>query len=294
MRLRAPRPDEAQAVLDVIVAQDVATIGRADYTLQDVLDDWALPDLDVEADVFVVEDDDGTIVGWADVDERGARVAVHPAREGRGVGTLLRTAVERRMRECGYAVQQGTVSANVAAAEHLRAAGWERVQTYQRLHADLRSGDVPPPLDVPVRRFDLAAEGPAMHELIETAFSEIAYNAPQSYANWHAEVEAKSEPAFRLALDDAEGLVAVAVGARWEDGVGYVSRLAVAARARGRGHGRAILLALLAAFRTAGLATAVLSVAGTNTSAAGLYASVGLRPEFASEHWRLPPPTPAT
>ncbi len=287
MRLRAPRPAEAQAVLDVIVAQDVATIGRPDYALQDVLDDWALPDLDVDADVFVVEDDDGTIIGWADVDERGARVAVHPDHEGRGAGTLLREALERRMRARGFTVQQGTVTANRAAARHLRAAGWERVQAYERLRADLGGPAVPPPLDAPVRRIDLAAEGPAVHALIEHAFAEIAFYAPQSYANWHAEVEAKSEPALRLALDDAQGLVAIAIGQRWEDGVGYVSRLAVAARARGRGHGRAILLALLDAFRIAGLTTAVLSVAGTNASAAGLYASVGMAPDFGAEHWQL-------
>jgi len=287
MRLRAPRRDEAQAVLDVIVAADVASIGRPDYTLQDVLDDWALPDLDLAADVFVVEDDDDAIIGWADVDARAARVAVHPAHLGRGVGTLLREAVERRMRERGFPVTQGIIAANAAAAEHLRAAGWERVQVYRRMAADLRGDVVPPPRDVPVRRFDLAAEGPAVHDLIETAFGEIAFNPPAPYANWHAEVEAKSEPAFRLALDDERGLVAAAVGERWEGGVGYVGQLAVAARARGRGHGRALLLALLNAFRDDGLTTAELSVAGTNAAATGLYESAGMTPDFGSERWQL-------
>lgn len=36
---------------------------------------------------------------------------------------------------------------------------------------------------------------------------------------------------------------------RWENGVGYVTQLAVARRARARGHGRALPLALLNAFR---------------------------------------------
>jgi len=289
MKRRAPRPDEAQAVLDVIVAADIANIGRPDYTLQDVRDDWARPGLDVEADVFVVEDDDGTIIGWADVDEVEARVTVHPAHVGRGVGTLLRMAVERRMRERGFVVQQGIASANRAAAEHLRAAGWERVQTYQRMRADLRATALaaPPPGVERVRRFDLAAEAQALHELIETAFSEIAFNAAQSFASWHAEVTARSELEFRLALDDEQGLVATAIGQRWEDGVGYVSRIAVAPRARGRGHGRAVLLALLDAFRTAGLTTAELSVAGTNMPATGLYESVGMTFDSASERWRL-------
>ena len=216
-------------------------------------------------------------------------MTVHPEHVGRGVGTLLRTAIERRMGERGFTLQQGIVSANRAAAEHLVAAGWERVQTYQRMRADLRTTAVvaPPPAIERVRRFDLDAEGSALHALIETAFSEIAFNAPQSFLSWHAEVSAKSEPEFRLALDDAEGLVATAIGQRWEDGVGYVSRVAVAPRARGRGYGRAVLLALLDAFRAAGLTTAELSVAGTNMQATGLYESVGMAFDYASERWRL-------
>jgi mycothiol synthase len=284
MRLRAPRRDEAEAVLAVILARDVADVGRPDYSLQDVLDDWELPEVDLERDVFVVEDDDGALVGWADVDERGARVAVHPDHEGRGVGTLLRGATEARMRKRGIPVRQMVIPANGAAVEHLRAAGYECRDVHQRMRAAIDA--VPAPLAVPVRRFDLAAEGPAVHELITTAFGEIEGNVPQSYASWHADMTTKSEPAFRLALDD-EGLVAAAVGHRWEDGVGYVALLAVAARARGRGHGRALLLALLDAFHAAGLTTAELSVAGTNALATRLYESAGMTPDFRAERWEL-------
>ena len=285
MALRAPRRDEAAAVHAVILARDVADLGRPDYTLQDVLDDWDLPEIDLTRDVFVVEDDDGVLVGWADVDERGARVAVHPDHEGRGIGTLLREAIEARMRELDIPVRQIVVPANGAAVEHLRAAGYEPVEVHQRMRAAIDA--VPAPLALPVRHFDLEAEGPAVLELIKTAFTEIESSVKQSYATWHAEVTAKSPPAFRLALDDDEGLVAAAVGQRWEDGVGYVAMLAVAARARGRGYGRALLLALLDAFRTAGLTVAELSVAGTNAPATGLYESAGMTPDVRIECWEL-------
>ena len=288
MRVRAPRRDEAEAVLDVIVARDVADIGRPDYMLQDVLDDWSAPGLDLERDVFVVEDDDGALIGWADVDERGARVSVRPGHEGRGAGTLLREAVEARTRERGLPIWQNVVSANVAAVEHLRAAGYERVQQYQRMRGAL--ADVPATPGAAVRHFDLDAEGAAIHELVERAFGEIERNAPQSFESWQAETAAGSEPAFRLALDDEHGLAGVAIGHRWEDGVGYVAQLAVARRARGRGHGRALLLALLDAFRDAGLTTAELSVAGTNAPATGLYESAGMTPDFRAERWELTDP----
>jgi ribosomal protein S18 acetylase RimI-like enzyme len=285
MRLRAPRRDEAAAVHAVILARHFADIGRPDYLRKDVLDDWDRPELDLARDVFVVEDDDGTLLGWADVDEHGARVAVHPDHEGRGIGTLLRGATEARMRELDIPVRQIVVPANRAAVEHLRAVGYEPVEVHQRMRAAIDA--VPAPLAVPVRRFDLEAEGPAVHELIEAAFSEIQGTARRPYANWRAEVTAKSPPAFRLALDDDEGLVATAVGHRWDDGVGYVAMLAVAARARGRGHGRALLLALLDAFRAAGLTVAELSVAGTNATATGLYESAGMTPDVRIERWGL-------
>lgn len=269
----------------VIMARDVATIGRPDYTLQDVRDDWALASVDLERDVFVVEHDDGAIIGWADTDERCARVTVHPDHEGRGVGTLLREAAETRMRERGFRMRQDVNAADESAVEHLRAAGYRRIQVYQRMRASIR--DVPPPLDAPVRPFDLDAEGGAVHDLIEQAFGEIAANSSRSFENWRAETAARSEPAFRLALDDDQGLVGAAIGERWEEGIGYVAQLAVARRGRGRGYGRALLLALLDAFRAAGLPAATLSVAGTNAPATGLYESAGMSPDFRAERWEL-------
>jgi len=38
-----------------------------------VLEDWRAPGHDIERDVFVAVDDGAQIVGWADVDPRGAR-----------------------------------------------------------------------------------------------------------------------------------------------------------------------------------------------------------------------------
>jgi ribosomal protein S18 acetylase RimI-like enzyme len=64
-----------------------------------------------------------------------------------------------------------------------------------------------------------------------------------------------------------------------------VAELGVAPRARGRGHGRTLLMALLAAFRRAGLTTAELSVHGANRGAAQLYESVGMRAGWEAQRW---------
>ena len=93
------------------------------------------------------------------------------------------------------------------------------------------------------------------------------------------------DPSLWLLLHDEEGLAGAALGERWEDDVGYVAELGVAPRARGRGHGRTLLLALFAAFRCAGLRTAELSVHGANRGAAHLYESVGMRASWEAQRW---------
>ena len=52
--LRHPRPEDADAVLAVIVARDVADLGRPDYTLEDLHADWTLPGVDPTVDAWVV------------------------------------------------------------------------------------------------------------------------------------------------------------------------------------------------------------------------------------------------
>ena len=273
MRLRHPTHDDAEAVHAVLRARDIADIGRPDFSLEDVLTDWQMPGIDPALDCFVAEED-GTIAGYALVDRRGTVVAVHPDFEGRGIGTALREAAERRMAERGQAISQGIVTANTGAVEHLRAAGYERRRIYQRLRAPLAA--IAPPTDgVAVRRFDLDAEGAAMHALIEEAFTEIEGNDPEPYEEWIVWVGRHSAPQFLLAIDDDDGVAGAIVGARWEGGVGYVAEIATPRRVRGRGYGRALLLALAEAFRADGLETLELSVHGSNAPALGLYTVSG-------------------
>ena len=104
MQLRAPEPSDAPAVLDLIVARDIADLGKPDYTLEDVQADWAAPGVDRARDAWLVEDG-GAPLGYALLDDRGAAlVTVPPASEGRGVGTALREAAERARCERGEAL----------------------------------------------------------------------------------------------------------------------------------------------------------------------------------------------
>src|SRR5215207_5849223 len=266
MNVRAPEPSDAPAVLDLIVARDIADLGRQDYTLEDVEADWAAPGVDPALD------------------------AVPPASEGRGVGTALREAAEARAIERGEAlVRQYVPTSNEAARTHLLGAGYWPAYSYFRMRMELH-GAPEPPAGVPVRPFSRGADDAPVHALVEEAMAGVAGNEPRSLESWQAAKVDKQgwDPSLWLLHEDADGLAAVMLCERSEEGVGYVDYLAVAPRVRGRGLGRALLLHGLAQLRAAGLAVAELSVQGENASATRLYESVGMRPVWTIERWEKP------
>jgi mycothiol synthase len=284
-RIRPPVVADAHSVLDVIHARDVADLGVPDFTLEDLDADWARPGVMLEHDARVAEGSHGALRGYAILLDDDAVICVHPDAEGEGNGTVLRRWAEVRAAERGTSVlRQFAYGSNDGARRHLRDAGYEPVQHYYRLRADL--ADVPPAPEVPLRTFEPADEE-AVHRLVQDAFAEIEGNQQESLEQWRAKGLAKAshDPSLWLLLDDDEGPVGAALGERWQNGTGYVGELAVAARARGRGYGRALLLGLFAAFRRAGLRHVELSVHGRNRGALALYESAGMRSVWEAERW---------
>jgi mycothiol synthase len=284
-RIRPPLDADAPSVLDVIHARDVADVGAPDFMLEDLESDWSRPGVALEHDARVAEGARGGIRGYAILLGDDAVVCVHPEAEGEGNGTVLRRWAEARAAERGTSVlRQFAYGSNDGARRHLREAGYEPVQHYFRLRAAL--AEVPGPADVALREFEPGDEA-AVHRLIEDAFTEIEGHTPMTVEEWRAKGTAKAghDPRLWLVTEDEDGIAGAALGERWENDTGYVAELAVAARARGRGLGRALLLGLFAAFRRAGLTHAELSVHGRNRGALALYESVGMRSTWEAERW---------
>jgi mycothiol synthase len=290
MQLRAPEQSDAPAVLDLIIARDIADLGKPDYTLEDVRGDWSAPGIDLARDAWIAEDD-GRALGYALLDDRGAAlITVPPANEGRGVGTALRRAAEQRASERGAVlVRQYVPTSNEPARSHLLDAGYWPAYSYFRMRIDLDDAP-PPPSDLPVRQFSRGPDDAPVHGLVEEAMAGVPGNEPRSLESWQAAKVDKEgwDPSLWLLYEDPDGLAGVVLCERWEDGVGYVDYLAVAARARGRGLGRGLLLHGLASLRAAGLTVAELSVQGENAGATRLYESVGMSPVWTIERWEKP------
>ena len=270
----------------MLLARDVADVGYPDFTIEDLHADWATPGLDLELDARVVERPDGEIVASSLLLGDDALIFVHPDACGRGIGTALREHAEERARERGTAVlRQFQPVGNEGAAALLMAAEYWPAQHYMRMGMALEAA--PEQVADGIRPFDRERDELEVHQVIEGAMSEVEGHVPESLELWRAQRILKEgwDPSLWLLLHDEEGLAGAALGERWENGVGYVAELGVAPRARGRGHGRTLLLSLFAAFRRAGLSMAELSVHGANRGAARLYESVGMRASWEAQRW---------
>jgi ribosomal protein S18 acetylase RimI-like enzyme len=270
----------------VLLARDVADVGYPDFTLEDLHADWATPGLDLEHDARVVEGPGGEIVASSLLLGDDALIFVHPDACGRGIGSALREQAEERARERGTAVlRQFIPTGNDGAAPLLLDAGYWPVQHYFRMRMELEQAARHS--DRAVRAFERDQDEIAVHALVQEGLSEVEGFLAEPLEVWRRQRIEKQrwDPALWLVLEDDEGLVGAALGERWDDGVGYVAQLAVAPRARGRGHGRALLLSLFEAFRASGLRRAELSVHGDNRGAARLYESVGMTPSWEAQRW---------
>src|SRR3954452_22970079 len=280
MRLRPPALDDAEAVLELIVARDVADFGVPDYTLADLRQEWALAEVDLSRDAVVVEDQDGSLVGYAIVRSVGAQVIVPPEHTGRGIGSRLLTwAQERGPR------RQWVAERDVTGHELLGRAGYAVVRHYWRMERDLAAPVEPPEAleGVRLRALEPRADAEAVHALDATAFAEAPDNHPMSLAAFREEhLEAHDlDPALSLVAERGGRVAGFLLTRRWvEDGVGYVDDLAVDPDEQGRGLGTALLLNAFAAFRDAGLRAAQLGVASDNPKALRLYERAGMRQRF--------------
>jgi mycothiol synthase len=299
MRMRAPVPEDAPAVLGVIVARDLADVGVADYTLEDLLGEWRGGGLDVGADTIVAVAG-AEIVGYAAVHQRSTMAVVAPEHEDRGIGARLLAWAERREAERGRKRHRQWVAAgNTRAQALLLGAGYLQVRSAWRMVRALDHGvDAGAPQAAgaarggfELRPLDVERDGPTVHALDDASFAGAADYEPETFETFRAQHLAAYDLDPDLSrVAEREGRIAgFLLAMRREDtAVGYVDILAVHPGHQRQGIGTALLLDAFRRFAAVGLREAQLSVASDNPRALALYERLGMTARVQRDNYERP------
>jgi mycothiol synthase len=275
--------DDAQAVFEVIAAQEQADIGKVEIELADIVSDWARPSWDITTGTVGVLDG-ARIVAYAELSghDRGD-CAVHPDYRRRGIGTALAGWLQETVRRHGGTEYGAPVPQGSPGDLLLEKLGYRVRWTSWVL--DLPEGAVIQHRDLPegytVRTAD-PSEYHAVLDVIEDAFLEWSVRDRQSYEDFEASVLRR--PGFepwnlRVVTDAAGEVVGVALVIMFGEPVAteaFIARLAVRRDQRHRGLAQALLVDAFAEGRDRGATRQSLST-DSRTGALGLYEKVGMQ-----------------
>lgn len=293
--VRRPRAADLGGVLDTLVASDIADFGEPDWSEGDLRDAWR--DIDLATDAWLVTAPNGAVAGYTSLTHRNharldAEGYVHPAHQGRGVGTTLVRLTEPRAREhlplapvdARVTLFNSINGRNAAARALLEREGYAQARHFWRMRIDLDPALPPPPPAWPagimVRSVATAADERAAYAAIDEAFQDHWGHQPTTFEAWLARHKGEGHETglWFLARDGDE--VAGAAICRYQLGMGWVDSLGVRRAWRRRGLGMALLRHAFAEFLRRERPTVALGVdAGSKTGATRLYEAAGMRVE---------------
>jgi mycothiol synthase len=299
--VRPPTMADVPAILDVVHASDIAAVGEADFTADEVTEILTAPGHDQSRDSWVAIDAAGRLVGWAYIDNPTGSdrelfdAYVHPEHGRPAHPALLACVVARiaeRAREAG--VPSRTARGGAVATEEpyialLRASGFSFIKRYARMRRDLddRPPRPEPPAGVVVRpvRPEDDAEMRAFHEVLDVAFRDTPDYQASTYEQFRQRVSARPTVEWDewlvAEVDGRVGAILESSNQAADQDEGWVKHLAVRRELRGRGLGRLLLLTAFHRYADKGRRAAGLGVDLTNpTGAYRLYESVGMHPIY--------------
>ncbi|HZX03636.1 GNAT family N-acetyltransferase [Kribbella sp.] len=301
---RPPSIDDAQVILDLVSAYNTSVVGFADWTLDDALDGLANESFDPARDGWLVfEGDRPAGFGWVSGKGDRRQLDQDVVADDVELERWLLDRVEERAAELGREYGQAVVQldtvvyqADSARRDRLAGFGYERGTVFYRMRIDHAGPVAAPeaPAGVVVRRgAPDEASRRAAHAVLNAAFEGQFGFTPRSFEEWRTAQENFS--AFdwsQITLLEIDGeAVAMLSGSNQfveDENCGYVGRLAVLEKARGKGLAKFLLRDQFALDAANGLAGTILHVDTNNpTPALGVYQSVGMRAVLVMEVWRL-------
>jgi mycothiol synthase len=262
-------------------------------TAEELANAWRNEGFLVERDVFVVETQEGRVVGSEEFyNENGhckliADGCVHPEFRGLGIGTsLLEKMDERAQTEMKLAeldtrvvIQSMINTKNEAGDPLLRAEGYSPIRHYWRMEINLQEAPeaVPFPAGIELRPFIKDEHAAAVWQADNEAFRDHWGSHEFTYENWSRKFDNPNfDPTLWMIAWDGDQIAGFSQN-RFRMGSGWVGTIGVRRPWRKTGLGLALLRHSFGEFYKRGMATIGLGVDASNpTGATRLYQRAGM------------------
>jgi mycothiol synthase len=294
-------------IYDVCEADGDVTVAT---TAVELVNEWKSEGFDLERDAFVVETQNGRIVGYEeffhpkdqyhDLDADGY---VHPQFKGLGIGKALLRAVEARAREEMKFAEpdlrvfiRNTIDNKDEQGHTLfKAEGYFPVRYHWRMEIKLQEAPAPVtfPEGIELRPFVKEEHAIAVWEADNEAFRDHWGSHDSTYEDWSRRKFERSDfdPTLWMVAWDGDQIAGFSQN-RFRMGIGWISTLGVRRPWRKMGLGLALLQHSFGEFYKRGMTTIGLGVDASNpTGATRLYQRAGMyvASEFATYEKELRP-----
>lgn len=284
MEIRTARREDLAAVVAVMNAVDLATLGEPDTTEEDVASGWDETGFDVTADAYVAEDA-GEVIGYGELYARDAPlfdldVYVHPQRAIEVAADLLEAVLERAATRAGAGSVLATwLPLGDPRVEVYAGAGFTPVRRFVRMRHETAQAppDAVAPAGITLRAFDREHDAAAAHAVLVEAFAHHIRPVTRSLEKFteqhldHPDFDAT----YWAVAEDAGGIVG-AISAFNHGDIGFIPHVGVVPAQRGRGIGSALVRRALRTLYDAGQRRVDLGVdTDDDVGAARLYESLG-------------------
>ena len=301
LNLRSATWNDAEAVAQLIY-DSCAADGDAILAVsaEELKQGWQAPAFSLEKDSFVIKTTDGRIVGYDEITNSYAYAVLrmdgnaHPEYKGRGIGTTLLRAVEKRALEI-MALAEPDVRVTIittinkndldSVALHQNE-GYQPIQYHWRMQIVLNDPPSNPtlPEGIELRPFLKEKHDLAVWQAQNEAFRDHPGSHEWTLEDWRRErfEDPKFDPTLWAVAWDGEQVAGFSVN-RYRMGIGWIRTLGVRPPWRKRGLGEALLLHSFGEYYRRDMRTIGLGVNAHNPmGATRLYQKVGMQP--ASEH----------
>ncbi len=276
---------DAASVAAVVLALESSLYGRSTFSQADLEGEWS--EIDLERDARVVRDGD-RVVGYGVVRERGepwqVEGYVHPDAVGRGIGTVIATALEEEaIRGGARAIQNAVLEADSAARELLESLDYAGVRVFREMRIE-HEGPPPGPQwpdGLRVVPFDPVRDARAFHAAHQEAFADAWGFTPRDFESWsttHLGSE-RFDSTLWCVVRAGDEIAAGTICTGDTYGGGFVHVLFTRRPWRRRGVGAALLADAFGRFWERGERSVGLGVdAAGDSGAFRLYARAGMTP----------------